>query len=458
MRVNDAVTNPKKVSMGGDDFPDSPVPSESRVTWRQLTFVWFGAAMVAQLYQCGVTIGTGMVTLSQSLEAIFWGALFLAVFVGLNGIIGQVTGCNAALSGTYAYGSKGVVIPGFHIADIGWFVVMIAIFANIMSTIIPQIDIRVFCILFCYLFMTNGYIGFKQMVLLNKIAFPILALVSFYGLYQVNSLPGGIAGLFEKTFSSNFTMGAAITAIIGTWSAGASRAADYFRFAATGKDTLISSFLGFFGGFTLCIGCGAIWGAASGSTDIGQTLVMLNMIILGGIMFFVQTWTTGEHSAYITSTALPLSLEVITGKKFRRRYIVLAVGIIGIVIAGLDIQNYYVPFISFLGYVIPVIGAIVMTDYFIMAKTKYHWSGHQNFYSIPVNSEDVQHHIFNLATVPVLLIGMLISWLVPWGIPAVNGLIGTALVYIFFNIVFSMMGVYKKEIERNELFAAKGAK
>lgn len=447
--------NVKKVSMSGDDFPDVPVPQEHRVGWTQLTFVWFGAAMVAQLYQCGVTLGTGMGALSQSLEAILWGALFLSAFVAMNGIIGYVTGCNAALSGTYAYGSKGVVIPGFHIADIGWFVVMIAIFANIMSTIIPQIDIRVFCILFCYLFITNGYIGFRQMVILNKIAFPILALVSVYGLFQVNGLPGGIAGLFDKTFSTNFTMGAAITVVIGTWSAGASRAADYFRFSKSGKDTLISSFLGFFGGFVLCIGCGAIWGAASGSTDIGQTLLLLNMIGLGGLMFFVQTWTTGEHSAYITSTALPLSVEVMTGKKMPRRYIILSVGLIGIAIAGLNIQNYYVPFISFLGYVIPVIGAIVMTDYFIMAKTSYHWSGHKNFYSIPVNSEDVQHHIFNPAVVPALVIGMLLSWLLPWGIPAVNGLLSTAAVYILSNMLFYGMGLYRKETERNAAFAAK---
>lgn len=453
MDTNNAEFNEKKATMSGDDFPNVPVPKEYRVTWHQLTFVWFGAAMVAQLYQCGVTIGTGMETLSLALQAIFWGALFLAVFVGLNGVIGQATGCNAALSGTYAYGSKGVVIPGFHIADIGWFVVMIAIFANIMNTLIPQIDIRVFSILFCYLFMTNGYIGFKQMVLLNKVAFPVLALVSMYGLYQVNSLPGGIFGLFEKTFSSTFTMGAAITAIIGTWSAGASRAADYFRFARSSKDTLISSFLGFFGGFILCIGCGAIWGAASESTDIGKTLVMLNMITLGAIMFFVQTWTTGEHSAYITSTALPLSIEVMTGKKIHRRYIILMVGIIGIIIGGLSIQNYYVPFISFLGYVIPVIGAIVMTDYFILAKTKYHWSGHEKFYSIPVNSVDVQHHIFNPATVPALLIGMLVSWKLPWGIPAVNGLIGTAIVYILFSLLFHRIGVYQKEVERNAIFA-----
>lgn len=457
MNANQEVVNNQNPSMSGDDFPDMPVPQSHRVTWKPLTFVWFGAAMVAQLYQCGVTIGTGMGSLSLALEAIFWGTLFLAMFVGLNGVIGQATGCNAALSGTYAYGSKGVVIPGFHIADIGWFVVMIAIFASIMNTIIPWIDIRVFCILFCYLFMTNGYIGFNQMVILNKFAFPILALVSLYGLYQVNSLPGGIPGLFDKVFANNFTMAAAITAIIGTWSAGASRAADYFRFAKSGKDTLIASFMGFFGGFILCIGCGAIWGAASGSTDIGITLIALNMVLLGSIMFFVQTWTTGEHSAYITSTALPLSIGIITGKKIHRRYIILSVGLIGITIGGMNIQNYYVPFISFLGYVIPVIGAIVMTDYFIMSKTNYHWSGHTNFYSIPVNSEDVQHHIFNPATVPALIIGMLISWQVPWGIPALNGLVGTAIVYILFCMAFHAAGMYRKEAKRNSVFAKKEA-
>lgn len=439
----------KHAAVSGDDFADVRVPLSERVTWTKLTFVWFGAAMVAQLYQCGVTVGTGMGTLTNSLIAIFFGALCLAIFVALNGIIGYVTGCNAALTGRYAYGSVGAVIPAFHIADIGWFVVMNAIFANILHTVYPAIDIRVYCILISMLFITNNYVGFNQMVILNRLAFPILFCVGMYGLWRVHTLPGGLSGVFDKTYPETYSMTTAITMVIGTWVAGCSRAADYFRYAARAKDAIISSFLGFFFGFTLCIVCGAIWGAATGTTVIGDTLVVLNMVILGMIMFFVQTWTTAEHSSYVTSTALPTVVDIVAKKKLPRRYVVLMVGIIGICITGLDIQNYYVPFISFLGYFLPVIGAITITDYFVLSKTEHHWTGHRNYYKIDVNSEEVMHHKFNPATIPALLIGVIVAWKLNWGVPALNSFFSACISYVVFTFIFNSAGCRAKEMAKN---------
>ena len=447
-------TKSKKVVMSGDDFPYEPVPMSHRATWPQLTVVWFGAAMVAQLYQCGVNLGTGMGTISNAFLAIFWGAIYLSAFVALNGIIGYTTGCNAALSGTFAYGSKGVAIPGFHIADIGWFVVMNAIFASILDSIYPQVNIRVFSIIISMLFITNGYVGLKQMIILNKIAFPILVIVGAYGLYRVGTLPGGYAAVFSNIYPQKYTLAAGITMVVGTWISGCSRAADYFRYAKSAKDAIISSFLGFFGGFVLCISCGAIWGAATGTDDVGKTLGVLGMVTLGAIMFFVQTWTTAEHSAYVTSTALPSAVEVVTGKRPARRHIILLVGVVGMAITGLDIQNYYVPFISFLGYLIPVIGSISIIDFFILSKTNFHWSGHKDFYKINVNDEDVQHHKFNPAVIPALILGLILGWKSPWGIGAVNALIGTLVVYVVSTFIFNALGFRAKEIKKNEALAA----
>lgn len=437
--------------MSGNDYADVPVPSSARVTWRKLTFVWFGAAMVAQLYQGGVTVGTGMGSVSNALIAIFVGALCLSVLVMLNGIIGWSTGCSAALSGRYAYGSTGVVIPGFHIADIGWFVVMNAIFASILHTLFPQIDLRVYCILMSMLFITNNYVGFSQMVILNRVAFPILLLVGLYGIYRVDTLPGGLSGVFSNIYPETYSMTTAITMIIGTWVAGCSRAADYFRYAKRPRDAVISSFLGFFFGFSLCLICGAIWGGATGTVIVGDTLVMLNMVALGALMFFVQTWTTAEHSSYITSTALPTVIDVVFKKKVARRHIVLSVGIIGICITGLDIQNYYVPFISFLGYVLPVVAAITVTDFFILAKTNQHWTGHKDFYKFDVNSEEVTHHAFNWSVLPALGIGVLIGWKLEFGIPSLNAFFGSAIVYILSTLLLNTLGFQKKEAAKNRV-------
>lgn len=421
-----------------DDFSNIPVPMKYRHKWTHIMFVWFGAAMVAQLYLAGVNLSLGTGSLKNAFLSIIGGSLFLGIFVALNGIIGQKTGCNSALSSTYAYGSKGVVIPSFHIADIGWYVVNIAIFSEILHVIIPAIDSRVFCILFCYLFITNGYVGFDQMVVLNKIAAPILIIVSIIGLYKVQTInPGGIAAIFDKVFPSTMSVGAGITAVIGTWSAGASRSADYFKYSKRATDTLLASLIGFTFGFFLCIGCGVIWGGFSETTSIGKTLSIIGITTLGAIMFFVQTWTTSEHSAYITSTSLPIAYKTLTGKYLPRRFIVLACGVIGICIAGLNIQSYYVPFISFLGAIIPVLGGIVIADYFIVSKTDYHFTGIKNIYDISVLSEEVQKNKFNPCTIPALIVGVFVGLYIKVGIASVNAILSTIIVYVIASIIYA---------------------
>ncbi len=444
-------------SMSGDDYAHEPVPVEGRKSWVDMTFVWFGAAMVSQLYNGGVALGTGMGNLENALWAIFWGASFLALFAALNGYVGAVTHCNAALTGRFAYGSIGVAIPGFHIADIGWFIVIASIFANIMGYVIPSVDTRVWAILTCMLFITNNYIGFNSMIILNKIAFPLLFLIGMYGIYRVQIVtPGGIPAVFDMVYPEKYSLSAGIVLVIGTWAAGCSRAADYMRFARRRVDSFLATFIGFFAGFCLCIVCGAIYGAATGESSIGPTLSTLGFVGLGAFMFFVQSWTTDEHCSYVTSTALPTTIEVVTKKRVPRRFIVLGVGLLGVCICGLDIQAYYVPFISFLGYIIPSIGAISIADYFIMSKTKYHWTGHKNYYDYNVNSPDVMHHKFNWVVIPSLVIGMLLGWKLTWGIPSITAFVGTIVVYVLFSLLSYAMGLQKKEVALNESLSKNG--
>ena len=435
-----------------NDFVEEPVPAEHRVIWPSLAFVAFGMAMFVGLYYTGVQLGTSMGNLSNALFAILGGGIFLGFFMALNGLIGYKTGCNTALASIYAYGSVGALIPSFYVADLGWFLIMIAQFSLILSGLVPSIDSRVFCIIFSILFITNGFIGFKQMAKLNSMAMPILLLTGLYGVLRVHLItPGGLAGVFDKTFPDEISMGVAMTAVVGTWVAGASRALDYYRFAKRTKDVLIAATLGFTFGFLLCISVGAIWGAGSGTTNISDTLALLGggMIFFGALMFFLQTWTTNEHSAYVTSAALPVFVKIVSGKNVRRRTIIAFNAILAIAFSGIGLEKYFLPFLQIMGILIPVIGAILLTDFFIVSRTSFHWTGHKNFYQILVTDEDVTHHKFNCAVIPTLVIGALIGWKLQVGIPAINSLFGTMLCYIIFSFVFSMLQINKAEISKN---------
>ncbi|MDM5335132.1 cytosine permease [Ureibacillus composti] len=443
--------------IGSDDFPNEAIPKEKRISWIYLTVSWFGAAMFVGLYFTGVQLGTSMGTLWNSASAILVGSFFLTIFITLHGIIGQKTGCNAALTGIYAYGTRGAAIPGFHITDIGWYVVMTAQFVVIIKPFIPFIDARVLASLFAILFLTNSFIGLKQMARLNMVAMPILLFVGLYGIYRVHvTVDGGLSAVWNTTFPNTISFSAAVTMVIGTWISGASRSADYFRWAKSPKDAVIASFTGFLIGFLVCIMAGMFWGAGTGMTDIAGVLVALSIVPFGLLMFFLQTWTTNEHSGYVTSNALPVFYKSLTGKKLSRRGVTMGLALFAILISGMGIEKYFIPFISFLGVFVPVIGAVVITDYYIMSRTKYHWTGHKNFYSINVTDEDVQHHKMNLNVVPALIIGLVIGFTVSWGIPSINGLVATMIAYIISCILLS--GQREKEVKKNEELAQVRAK
>lgn len=419
--------------VGSEDFSTERIPNSMRLQWPLLTVVWFGAAMFVGLYYTGMELGTQMGSLSTAMAAIGIGAAFLCVFLILTGIVGQKTGCSTALIGVYAFGRKGAAIPAFHIADIGWFIVMIAQFVVIVEHFIPWVDARVLAALCSMLFLTNGFVGVKQMARLNLIALPILAFVGVYSIFRAGAVAEqGFAGLWSQGGEASITVTAGITIVIGTWISGASRAADYFRWARGTGDVIKSSTLGFTLGFLLCIVAGALWGAAVGYQGIPEVLIALGagMVPLGLLMFSFQTWTTNEHSGYVTSNSLPIFVETITGKKVPRMYINIGIAFISMLVAGLGVENYFIPFISFLGVFIPVIAAISLADFFVMARTRLHWSGERDYYAIDVHDSRVQRNTMNWAVIPALIVGFVLGFFLDWGVASFNAVLGSAITYI----------------------------
>ena len=434
-----------------NDFAYTPVPGEFRKDWRPLTYSWFGAAMFVGLYYTGCELGVQIGTLSNAFIALLCGAAFLGVLLALNGNIGCKTGCSTTVACIYAYGSKGVFIPAFWVVEFGWYVILNMQFSQLMSQLCPVLDARVLGIIFSMLFITNSFVGFGQMANLNRVAMPILLLTGLYGVIRaVMITEGGLVGMFGKEFDYVIPMGTAITTVIGTWSSGATRSADLFRFARSGKDTAIASILGFGGGLIVCLFIGSLWAAGTGHAGVADNARILGggMVIFASIMFFFQTWTTIEHGAYLQSTSYPVAIEVVTGRHVSRRSVMVVVGLCGMVCSSFDAQTAFMPFLNAIGIFVPAVGGVLLADYYIMSKTDYHWTGHKNIYhNYRVTDEDVRHHKFNPAVVAGIVLGGAAGALLNFGVASINAIVCSALSYCIFGFIFS--GFRKKEAAKN---------
>ena len=54
----------------------------------------------------------------------------------------------------------------------------------------------------------------------------------------------------------------------------------------------------------------------------------------------------------------------------------------------------------------------------------------------------------------ILATGLLMGWKMTWGITSINAFVGTIVVYCLCCVLFNALGLRKKEIARNEQFAA----
>ena len=439
---------------GTKEYDFQRVPPEGRRKTIDMVFLWFGAAMVSQLYIAGCNLGVQTGGFVSGMRCILWGAVFLGIFTSMSGYIGAYTHCNTTLNCRFAFGSKGVALPACYIADIPIYGVIVMALGRVLGILIPTVDPVVWCMIISILLVTNSFVGLKAMVILNKLAFPLLLVTTLYGVFRVHMItPGGLLGIVEVTTIPVMTFAAGVNLVIGTWAAGSSRAADYLRYCRRKRDAFIAIAFGFVTGYTLCIGGGCLFGAATGMSDIGDMLVALGMLGIGSFMFFVQNWTSNEWVGYITQQSVPQTIKILTGKEFPARYMVIFIACFSMIVSTLDLSRIYTPIMNTVAAVMPVIGCVSLVDFFVFNKTKFHWTGHYDVYHMDPNDAELMHHKFNWCWVPAVIIGIAANYMFDFGIPAINGFLSTAVVYIACTLINYSMGVQKKETAKNDCIA-----
>lgn len=106
-------------------------------------------------------------------------------------------------------------------------------------------------------------------------------------------------------------------------------------------------------------------------------------------------------------------------------------------VAGLGGDKYFIPFNTFLDVFIPVIAAISLADFFIMSRTRLHWTGERDYYSTDVNDARVQRNTMNWAVVPALIVGFSLGFFLNWGVASFNAVLGSAVTYVIGCFVLS---------------------
>ncbi|WOF17208.1 cytosine permease [Methanoplanus sp. FWC-SCC4] len=405
-----------------EDYPLSEVPYDARHGFSSILSVLLGFTFFSATMWAGGTLGVSFKIWPDLVLIIVAGNILLSAYVAILSYIASKSGLNTVLMGRFCFGRLGSKWADLLLSatQVGWYAWGTATIAIVLSSLLGlddswQILLMIF---FGFAFCQTAYIGYRGLEWLSKISVPLIVILLIFSMWVAISDAGGISGLFKIIPMEAMGVGQAITIVVGTFISGGTQATNWTRFARTEKEAVSASVIAFFIGNGLMLFGGAIGALVYQESDIVNILAIQGLLLFGIVMLFANIWTTQDNTIYNFSVAGCNLLNT-----NRRRAITLAGAGIGTVIAILGMYEWLIPYMEWLGLLIPPIGGIIMADFFFVRKGAYEKLSEK---------KDGLYPDFNYAGLMAYIAGCLAA-LPGFGIPPLNGIITSALVYILLN-------------------------
>ncbi|RQW64672.1 cytosine permease [Vibrio viridaestus] len=410
---------------GNNDYPLSEVPQQNRKGLISMAAVLLGFTFFTSTMWAGGSLGTAF-SITDLMPVLIVGNLILGIYAAALGYIAYKTGLNTVLLGRYCFGEVGSKLSDFVLGftQIGWYawgVATIAIVLTKLCGLDASWEVPLM-IVFGFGFCISASIGYRAMEIISKISVPLMLVFIGICFYKGFIDAQGIAGLVGIQPKDNMTFSAAVTVVIGTFISGGTQATNWSRFSKTGKTAVIATLLAFFIGNGLMIFVGAFGAMIYQQSDIVDVLVAQGFMLTAVLMLFANIWTTQDNTIYNFAAA---GCNLFRTEK--RRLITIVGAGIGTLLAIFGMYNYLIPFLVLLGTFIPPIGAIIMTNFWLVHKGN------------PPKLNSASLPAFDSQGLSAYILGSAAAYASPW-MPPIIGMVTASICYAILVSVFSTRG------------------
>lgn len=394
------------------DFPLTPVPADRRRGFWSIAIVLLGFTVFAPTLMAGATIGAAF-PFAQFLVILVIGSLVLGAYVAAIGFLGARTGLTTVVMARYAFGTQGSKLASILLGgtQVGWYGVAVGSIGQMTAQAFgwqgPWAPALVMIAVSALMALTALY-GYEGMFWVSAISTPLILILAFWltgkGLAQVH----GPSGLLAIAPTATMSWAAAVTTVVGTFASAGSQAANWTRFARSGRHAVLACVVGFVIGNGLMIFFGAVAALAFGEGDFTTLLVQMGMIGWGLFFLFGNLWKSNADAAYAFGVA---GAELFDHRS--KAPFILGGALIGTVLALTGVQEHIVGYLSLLGVFIPPLGGVLIGDW--LAR----WRGGQ-----PALSSLTERWRWQ-AFVPYFA-GALVAWVsnaTGWGIAPLQGIV-----------------------------------
>jgi cytosine permease len=408
-------------SQASEDYPLEPVPWSARKPIWSLAPLLMGFALTSTTLFAGGAIGPAFRFIDM-LWLVLIGNLILGVYCATLGYIAYKSGLSTVLMARFSFGNIGSrwvdFILGF--TQIGWYAVTNAFIADALIKLlgIPLGWRWLAIVFFTYAFCITAYIGYTAMDWLSRLAVP--AMLILIGISLVLGFRDA-GDLFALQPTKELGFNAAIAVIIGTFISGGTQATNWSRYANSSKNAVWSTLSAFFLINGLLVFAGSFCTLVYGSEDLIQAMAKQGILLGGVILLILNVWTTQDNTIYAFAIA---------GTNFfrttKRHAFVLGGATLALVFALGGIYDKLIPYLMFLGSVIPPVGGIIMADFWVRHKGEF-------------PSLETPLPRFNWAGMIAYLAGAIVAYVssqASWGVAPLNGIIVAAALYsILINLI-----------------------
>lgn len=369
----------------GSEFSAVPIRDNQLVAWPRVAAI---AAMVGfslPTFLTGLEVFAGLSPVN-AMWALFWGSLIVTIVGCITGYIGAADRMSSYLLVRVAFGDKGAAIVNiaFAISLMGWFGLNINLFMDTVGRLlidlwglsVPRVVLAIFAS-FCMTLTT--LIGFRAIERISTLLVPILVIVTIlfvntafskYGFSDFMAMETPARAVGENAM----TIGDGISWVVGAVIIGAIILPDITRFIRQRSGAVFTAILCYLiVGFLVMIGAG-LAGVSSGvfetyfdSEGVSRTDVMLKLMLdvnlgIGAFIIIIAgSWALNSLNLYSTV----LSVKA-TFPKLNTRWLTIALGVLGVAVALLNILGQFEVFLWYLSIIfIPVAGVLIIDRLFV---------------------------------------------------------------------------------------------
>lgn len=398
------------------EYSLSAVPETERKSYISLTIVWTGFVFVITSMMAGGGLSAGL-DFKMILLAVLLGNVFLSVIAILVSLIASRTGLTFALMTRYSFGEKGSRIASMFVpvVNIGWYTIQAATYGHFIAQAFQLGDVaELLCMAVSAVVMgIFAMKGIKAISILGYIAIPAIVFLSLATSIRAAGMTG-LDGLWNYTPQGHITLSNGITVVIGTWILSTSTCiADIMRYAKSAKDAAAATLTGLLGGNIFMILCGTITSIAVGDSDLTNVLLSMGLLVPCLILMITNIFTTNASNLYSTSLNLSNAFHM-----DRRKIIAVLLAISALATLSRPYQvDFLFTFLDMLGTIVPPLPGIILADYFVIHKGNYK------------KLDSVSFSQFNAAAWITWGIALAGVYLIPFGLPALKGLLIGGLLY-----------------------------